>query len=345
MDVSPLFKYLIEGPEAASYLSWVLTRGVEGMKAGRAAYCCWTDDQGYLLDDGTVTRLGPGRFRLTAAEPSLHWLRDRARGFDVQVVDISEELATLALQGPHARCVLEAVCGEVRLPFFGEREVRVGGVAVDVTRTGYTGDLGYELWVEPGRAEWLWDALMEAGQRRYLLRAMGLDALDLARLEAGFLMAGVDYVSAALAQSPRQRSTPYEAGLGWTVKLERGPFVGQRALRAEAARGSSWATVGLVLDEEALTRHYAELGLPVLLPTQVYRGPMALYEGSQQVGYTTSSAWSPLLKQYIALATVPARLDQPGAAVEVELNVEFWRRRVPAVVVERPFFNPARKRS
>jgi aminomethyltransferase len=347
VDVSPLFKYEITGPDAASYLSWVLARGVEKLKVGRVLYCCWTDDRGHLLDDGTLTHRAPGCYRLTASEASLHWLARHARGFEVELRDVTLELAALAIQGPLSRDVLRELVGPQidALRFFGHTRGDLGGVPAEITRTGYAGDLGFELWVDRGRALDLWDKLMEAGQRKYHLRPVGLDALDLARLEAGFIMAGVDYKPGLAVANRRQASTPYEAGLGWTVKLDREPFIGQRALRREAEQGSQWATVGLILDEEALAQAYAAFDLPVHLPTQVYRGAMPLYEGSRQVGYTTSSAWSPLLKQYLALATVPASLDQPGAVVEVELDVEFWRRRVPATVTELPFFNPARKRS
>ncbi len=347
LDVSPLFKYAIRGPEAGQFLAWVMARNISRLKVGRVVYGCWADPKGRLMDDGTVTRLTEDHFRLTAAEPSLHWFLQQSRGFDVTIEDVTEKIAALSLQGPNAKEILRELMGDSidELRFFGHTRAVLGGVKVDLTRTGYTGDLGYEIWADAGDAVPLWDALMEAGVDKYHLRPMGLDALDTARIEAGFIMAGVDYRSAHHCMTPRQASTPYEAGLGWTVKLDREPFIGQAALRREAAAGSAWATVGLEIDRVALERAWSSFDLPPSLSPVACRDAKPLFEGSKQVGFITSSVWSPILKRYIALATVPANLDQPGKILEVEMTLEYWQRRIPATIVERPFFNPLRKRS
>jgi len=346
IDVSPLYKYDISGPDAAAFLSRLTVRDLETLKVGRVTYLCWCDDDGKVIDDGTVTRLDEGTYRMTSAEPSLSWLDRHRRGFEVDIRDTSLELAAVALQGPTSRTILAScIDGDVAgLKFFAATHGRLGDIDVVVTRTGYTGDLGYEVWIPAERAVDAWDALSEAGAP-HRLRPLGLDAMDVARIEAGFIMNGVDYHSAHHCLLESRKSTPYELGLGWTVKLDREPFIGQRALRAEVARGSEWATVGLVYDWGQYERLFEAVGLPPQVPAGAWRTPIPLYDDAGiQVGYATSGAWSPTLKQNLAIATVRAENAALGSKLDIEVTVEFERKKCGVVVTKMPFFDPPRKR-
>ncbi|MCA9655860.1 MAG: aminomethyltransferase family protein [Myxococcales bacterium] len=347
LDVSPLFKYELRGPDAAALLSRMTVRDLSRLAQGRVTYLCWCDDDGKVLDDGTVARLGEERFRLTAAEPTLAWLHRLGRRHSLTIEDHSERTAALAVQGPTSRTVLD-VASDGTLPplrFFGIAPARIRGVQVEVSRTGYTGDLGFELWMDREHALTVWDAIVDAG-RDHRLVPMGLDALDVTRIEAGFIMNGVEYHGAHHCLVESRKSTPYELGLGWTVSLDRAPFVGQAALRAELARGSAWATVGLryVWDEyEAL---FARFGLPPQVPAGAWRDGVPVYEASgRQVGRATSGAWSPALKANLALASVRAPYQEPGTRLEIEVTAEHERHRVGAIVTKTPFFDPERKRA
>lgn len=348
LDVSPLRKYEVAGADAAKLLSRLCTRDIQALAVGRVTYTALTDARGHILDDCTVFRLGPERFRLSASEALLHWFARQERGLRVQVTDRSEALCALALQGPLSRAILsELVDFELgKMRFFRVRRMKLAGRDVWVSRTGYTGDLGYELWIEPQDALPIWDALLEAG-KPYDLEPVGLDALDVARIEAGFVLQGVDYVSARAALTEARKSTPDECGLGWTVDLDRETrFVGQDAVEAERARGARWAFVGLELDWASLEALYEEYGLPPRLAPEASRLPVPIYapDGRKQVGQVTSSTWSPVLKRYLALGQVYAAHGAEGAAVRVEHTVDFDRRQVPARVCGRPFFDPPRKR-
>ena len=350
LDVTPLFKYDVTGPDAARLLSRVTVRAAEPQKVGLVRYLCWCDDRGDVLDDGTVTRLDDQRFRVTSADPSLRWLQQHARGLDVRVTDVSTEIAALALQGPTSRAVLASVLGSdvEGLRFF--RATTAPGPAgvgeVLVTRTGYTGDLGYEVWVANDGALALWDALVEAGRPHGLLPA-GLDALDVTRVEAGFLLGGVDYTSARSARIASQRSTPYELGFGWMVELDREPFVGRDALRRANERGPSRELVGLEVDWPELERLFDAEGLPPELPAMTSRDGVPIYQRGtgRFIGQATSRAWSPECKAYLALATVEADFAQVGTEVDVEVTVEYRRAPCRAVVRPRPFFDPERKKA
>lgn len=348
LDVSPLHKYDVTGPDAGAFLDWVLSRPVSGLKRGRVTYVCWCTDEGKILDDGTCWRLGKAHYRLTAASPALWWLARHAERFDVEIRDVSADLAALALQGPTSKALLADVCDADlgALGFFGLTEARFDGGAftATITRTGYTGDLGYELWVDPTHALPLWDLLIRRGAR-HGVHPIGLDALDVSRIEAGFILQGCDYTSAAEALIPAHLSSPYELNLGWTVKLDRPPFIGQRALRAEQERGPAWAFVGLDIAWEPLERLFAAHDLPPHLPLAAWRTPVPVYRGMRQIGRATSGAWSPTLKKNLALASVEAEFGAVGTVVDFEVTVEWERRRVPAVVTALPFFDPPRKRA
>lgn len=345
LDVSPLKKYEVSGRDAASFLSWVMTRDIRKLKPGRVAYTCFVDEDGKIIDDGTVARLDEQRYRVTAASPALWWLERHRRGFAVEITDTTESIAAVALQGPTSRAALSAALGaSVELPFFGIAAARIDGFEVEVSRTGYTGDLGYEIWVGAEDAPALWDAVIAAGKPYGILPA-GLDALDVTRVEAGFVLQDVDYFSAPRCLIDARKSSPYEIGLGWTVHLDRDPFVGQDALRNEKENGSEWGFVGLELSWEELEALYARHDLPPSLPSSAWRTAVPVYQGRRQVGQATSGAWSPILKKNLALASVRDVPTALGTELRVEHTVEYERETVSATVVDRPFFDPERKRS
>ncbi|HYO46037.1 MAG TPA: aminomethyltransferase family protein [Gemmatimonadota bacterium] len=346
IDVTPLFKYRIRGPGAAALLDRVVTRDVARCKVGQVLYTPWCDPEGKVLDDGTVTRLEKDQFRLTSAHPNLRWLHQNAVGIAVAIEDETERTAALSLQGPAARTILEQVADAdfAKLRFFRAKAARLGGIPVTVTRTGYTGDLGYEIWVANDRAEALWDLLIATGAP-YGIAPTGLLAMDVARIEAGLLLIDVDYVSARRALIEPQKSSPFELNLGWAVAPEKAPFVGQRALEAEREHGSSWAFRGLVVDWDSLEELFTEVGLPPQLPTTAWRTSTPVYVDGKQVGYATSGCWSPLLKKYLALAHLESPQAEPGTEVALEITVEHRRKKARATVVKTPFFDPERKRA
>ena len=346
LDVSPLFKYEVRGPDAHALLARMMVRDVSELAVGRVGYSCWCDDHGKVVDDGTVARLDEDHYRVTAADPTLHWLQALARGLRVTIEDSSSRLAALALQGPLSRDVLRAASdadlGALR--FFGVTRARLDGLEVWISRTGYTGDLGYEVWVERAGALRLWDALVAAG-RPYGLEPAGLDALDVTRIEAGFVLLGIDYYSASKVVLEARKSTPDELGFGWMVDLERGNFIGRDAIAGERERGAAWHLVGLEVSWEKLEALYEEYDLPPALPARASREGLPVYAADgRQVGKATSHTWSPLLKKYVVIASVERGFERPGTGLELEHTVEFARRRVPATVVATPFFDPERKR-
>jgi aminomethyltransferase len=347
IDVSPLFKYEVYGKDAAAFLSRVMVKDINKLKVGRCTYLCWCDDQGKVLDDGTVSRLDDTYFRVTAAEPTLSWLMRQSRRFDATIEDSTDKIGTLSLQGPTSRDILKNVSDADMdsIRYFGLAQAKLDGVDVVISRTGYTGDLGYEIWVEREQALKVYDAIM-AGGRDYRIQPVGLDAMDITRIEAGYIMNGVDYFSSNSCLIESRKSTPYEIGLGWTVDLDRDPFIGQDALKAEKANGSVWASVGLVYDWPAFERLFDEFGLPPQLPGGAWRTPVPLYdEKGAQVGQGTSGAWSAILKDNLALATVKSACAKPGTVLQIEVTVEYERRRVPAIVTKTPFFDPPRKKA
>jgi aminomethyltransferase len=340
IDVSPLFKYLISGKDAVKLVDRVITRDAQKLAAGQVYYTPWCDEHGKVIDDGTVTRLGEDAFRWTAADPSLRWFTQNACGLDVAIEDISDKVAALALQGPTSARLLDAVAdADIRhLKYFRMTRGRIAGVPVDISRTGYTGDLGFEIWIPWERAIDVWDALMTGG-RAFDIHPAGMLALDVARVEAGLLLIEVDFNSSKKALIESQKYSPFEMGLGRLVQLDKRPFVGRSALIDEQRRGSARQIVGLEINWPAVERLYDGLGLA---PT-ASRVPVPVYRNGRQVGRATTTTWSPVLKKLIALATVAAPHFTEGSALEVEVTVEAIRHRVPATVVKTPFFNPPRK--
>jgi len=350
LDVTPLMKYDVAGKDAARFLSRVMVRDIEKLKPGRMTYLCWCDGAGKVLDDGTCANLGDGRFRVTSAAPAFWWLKRHAGPFDVTIEDITERIAAVALQGPTSRDVLKNVVTGIdmdALKFFGIAEGEIGGAPGWVSRTGYTGDLGYEIWVANEHALVLWDALIDGG-KHLGIEPIGLDTLDITRVEAGFILRGVDYAGAQDAVIEAHKMSPFELGLDWTVKLKDRdpPFVGQPALeREQRERSSRWAFVGLDIDWPSIERLFERHTLPPHVPCGAWRTPVPIYFDGRHVGRATSGAWSPILKKNLALATVEAHLGRPGTVVDIEWTAEWERRSVPAVVTKTPFFDPERKRS
>jgi aminomethyltransferase len=344
IDVSPLFKYLITGRDAARFVDRVITRDVSSMAPGRVFYTPWCDEHGKVIDDGTVARLAGQVFRWTAADPSLRWFRQNAAGIEVTIDDISEGCAALALQGPlSARVLRAAATADIdRLRYFHVVSGTIAGVSVDISRTGYTGDLGYEIWIPAREAVAVWDALMQAG-RPYSLKPAGMLALDVARVEAGLLLIDVDFTSSRTATIDAQRYSPYEMGLGRLVALDKSRFVGQAALRDEHRRGPARQVVGLEIDWSEIEALYDAAGLTPSFGPTASRAAVPVYSGNRQVGRATTTTWSPVLKRMIALATIERPHFAVGTKVRLEVTVEATRRQVTATVVGTPFFSPPRK--
>lgn len=344
IDISPLFKYLISGRDAAKLLNRVITRDVGKIAPGQVIYTPWCDEQGKVIDDGTVSRLDETTFRMTAADPSLRWLRINALGMDVTIEDISEKTAALALQGPTSGALLKkmAQADVANLKYFRVTRGTLAGVPVDISRTGYTGDLGYEIWIPWNEAVKVWDALMEQG-RPFDIHAAGMLALDIARIEAGLILIEVDYNSSKKAMIPEQKYSPYEIGLGRLVHLDKPHFIGRAALLEENRRGPKRRLVGLEVNWIEVEKRFEAAGLTPHVPSTASRTAVPVFSGGTQVGKATSSTWSPLLKKMVALASVGSGHAATGGRLEMELTVEATRHKVGVKVVDLPFFSPARK--
>ena len=344
IDISPLFKYRLSGKDATRLVDRIITRDVRKMAVGSVVYTPWCDEHGKVIDDGTVSRLQENTYRWTAADPSLRWFHQNALGLDVRIEDVSEQVAALALQGPTSGRLLKAVAEAdvANLKYFKVTSGKIAGVPVDISRTGYTGDLGYEIWVAWNEAVRVWDELMAKG-KAFDIHPAGMLALDVSRIEAGLLLIDVDFNGSKKALISSQRYTPFEMGLSRLVSLDKGRFVGQEALRLEAKTGPAREIVGLELSWNAVEAIYERWNLAPQIPAAASRVSVPVYRESQQVGKATSTTWSPTLKKMIALATVARGANAVGTKLEMEVTVEAVRHRVPATVVKTPFFNPPRK--
>jgi aminomethyltransferase len=344
IDVTPLYKYMISGRDATRFVNRVIARDINKVAVNQVIYCCWCDEEGKIIDDGTITRLEEDRYRWTAADPNLRWFRQNAIGLDVQIEEITEQLAALALQGPTSGKLLKSVAEAdiENLKYFRKTSGKIGGVEVDVSRTGYTGDLGYEIWIPWQEAGKVWDALMDAG-RRFDIHPTGMLALDVARIEAGLILADVDYISSKKALIASQKYSPAEVGLTKLVHYDKENFIGREALLAEQKAGAKRQLVGLEIDWSEFEALFDRMGLAPQTPATASRVHVPLYKGREQVGRATSTTWSPLLKQLIALASVDSRQAEPGSRLHVEITVEAVRHKVSATVRQLPFFNPPRK--
>ena len=346
IDISPLFKYLIAGKDATRFVNRVITRDINKVQTGQVIYCCWCDEEGKVVDDGTITRLSESAYRWTAADASLRWFQQNAIGLDVSVSDISEQVAALALQGPTSGKLLQtaAEADIANLKYFRMTSGKIAGVPVDISRTGYTGDLGYEIWMPWNDAVRVWDALMDEGQR-FDIHAAGMLALDVARIEAGLLLIEVDYTSSKKALIPSQKYSPFELGMARMVHFDKENFTGRSALLKEQRQSQTTMRrlVGLEVDWPSVEKLYDEMGLAPQAPSTASRVHVPLYSGKRQVGKATSTTWSPLLKKMIALASVTSEHAKEGNTLELEVTIEATRRTVPARIVKLPFYNPPRK--
>jgi aminomethyltransferase len=344
IDITPLYKYLVTGKDATKLVNRVITRDITKVKVGQVIYCCWCDEQGKVIDDGTITRLEENKYRWTAADPSLRWFRQNGLNMDVQIEDISEKVAALALQGPTSGKLLKSVAeAEIAsLRYFRMTRGKIAGVPVDISRTGYTGDLGYEVWVPWNDAVKVWDALMDKG-KQFDIHAAGMLALDVARVEAGLLLIEVDYSSSKKALIASQKYSPYELGFGKMVHLDKENFIGKGALAQDEKNGVARQLVGLEIDWPEVEARYDKFGLTPAAPSQASRVAVPVYVGEEQVGKATTTTWSPVLKKMIALASVQAAHSQLGTKLQMEITIEAVRQRVTAKVVKIPFFNPERK--
>lgn len=346
IDVTPLYKYDVRGRDAARFLARIMVRDINKLKLRQVMYVCWCDDDGHMIDDGTVSRLDEDHYRVTSSEPAWHWLVRASRGMDVTLDDVSDRYAALSIQGPTSRDAVNAACGGdvTELRFFRLTTTRIDGADVIVSRTGYTGDLGFEIWMKNEDALKVYDAVAGAG-RAYGLAPCGLDAMDVTRVEAGFILNGVDYYPSLRCLIPSRKSTPYELGLGWMVNLKH-EFIGRDALLRESQVGPRRVLVGLEVDWDETEALFRAHGLPPEVHPGGWRDARPVYDTRGGfIGQATSGAWSPLLKKNLALATVKSEFATPGTTVRFEVTVEYERRAVKATVVKTPFFDPERKRS
>ena len=347
-DTSPLYKYWIRGRDAEKFLGGVMTRDIRLCRPGRAQYTVWCDDLGYVLEDGVLFRHSETEFMLTCAEPNLGYFRDLIGRLDVELEDVTADYGVLAVQGPRSREILVQLAAEVAdLPFFGLVQAKIGEAAVTISRTGYTGDLGFEIFVRAPDALPVLDAVLAAG-KPYGLRPFGEEALLMARIEAGLVLINVEFSSSRFAYTDTQRVTPIELGFRWMLRgidADDRPFIGRNAIRKEIAEKTSrWSTVGLVLDWQDYNRLYTEAGLiPPKDETPLEYESMLYNDEAERIGYATSLMYSPILQRHIAIARVRPDLAAVGSRVNLELTIEHEYRTVAADVARLPLFNPKRK--
>ncbi len=344
IDISPLFKYRITGRDATKFVNRVISRDITKVAVDQVIYCCWCDPDGKVIDDGTITRLGENDYRWTAADPSLRWFQQNALGLDVNIADISEQTAALALQGPTSGKLLRAAADAdiSNLKYFRVTHGRIAGVPVDISRTGYTGDLGYEIWMPWKDALRVWDKLMNEGEI-FDIHPAGMVALDIARIEAGLILIEVDYISSKRAVIESQRYSPAEIGLGKLVDLKKENFVGREALEREERKRPARAFVGLEVNWDEVEALYDKIKMAPQVPSMASRVAVPIYRSGRNIGKATSTTWSPTLKKMIALASVGREHSAIGTTLNMEMTVESVRQTVSAKVVPMPFFNPPRK--
>ncbi len=349
-DVSPLHKYEVRGSDAKAFLQRMVVRNLAPSRPGRGFYTVWCDDNGKVVDDGAVFHVVENHLRLTSTLPSLEWLIDSSGGYDVTIEDVSEELVGIAIQGPTSRELLQKLTSVdlSTLKFWHCTDADVTGSPALISRSGYTGDLGFEIFVRPDDAEKIWDSAMQLAPD-YQMRPCGLIALDMTRIEAGLPQLDLEFISAKRTLFEVQMISPLEMGAGWMCKLDGDFFVGRDALIKEKANGSSrWNTVGIELDVTFIEKYFREFGMPLHLPERSWAGPVPIYSDEAQehlIGRGTSGMWSPLLKKYIVIARVPPRYATLGSSFFIEEMIEAKAFSTPAKVVGMPFFDPPRKKA
>jgi aminomethyltransferase len=344
IDISPLFKYRVTGREATKFVNRVISRDINKVGVDQVIYCCWCDPDGKVIDDGTITRLGENDYRWTAADPSLRWFQQNSLGLNVKIEDISEQTAALALQGPTSGKLLHAVADAniTNLKYFRVTHGKIAGVPVDISRTGYTGDLGFEIWMPWKDAVRVWDKLMNEGEV-FDIHPAGMVALDIARIEAGLILIEVDYISSKKALIESQRYSPAEIGLAKLVDLNKEAFVGRDALAAQTKNDPERSLVGLEIDWNEVEALYDKMGMAPQVPSMASRVAVPIYRNGKHVGKATSTTWSPTLKKMIALGSVERDHSDLGGTLSIEMTVESVRHTASAKIVPLPFFNPPRK--
>jgi aminomethyltransferase len=344
IDISPLYKYKVTGKDATKFVNRVISRDINKVAIDQVIYCCWCDPDGKVIDDGTITRLAENEYRWTAADPSLRWFQQNALGLNVRIEDITEQVAALALQGPTSGRLLNAVAEAdiTNLKYFRVTQGTIAGVPVDISRTGYTGDLGFEIWMPWKNAVRVWDELNSKG-KAFDIHPAGMIALDIARIEAGLILIEVDYTSSKKALIDAQKFSPAEIGLGKLVDLKKETFVGREALEREAKKRPDRALVGLEINWNEVESLYDKVGMAPQVPSMASRTAVPVYRGGRVVGKATSTTWSPTLKKMIALACVSRESSTIGTTLNMEITVEAVRHTVSAKIVPLPFFNPLRK--
>jgi aminomethyltransferase len=348
-DSSPLYKYRIAGRDAETFLAGVLARDIRACPPGNAQYTCWLDERGFVIEDGVILHIRPDEYLLTSAEPNLAYLGDRIGRHQVTIEEVSDDIGTLALQGPRSRDLLARLVPQMeRIPYFGLATGEIGGAAVTVSRTGYTGDLGYEIWVDGPDALHVWDTLWDSVEGHGVL-PFGLAALYMLRIEAGLLLLEADFDSSRYAWNDAHRSTPIELGWSWMFRdlaTDDRAFIGRKALEREIAdRTSRWTMRGLVVDWQDYERVYDRAGLiPPKDHTPVIEDWIVYDDGYQeQVGYATSFMYSPMLQRHIAIARVRPELARLGTRLKLEFTVDHHYEQVAAHVARLPLYNPERK--
>jgi aminomethyltransferase len=345
IDISPLYKYRVTGRDATRFVNRVISRDINKVAIDQMIYCCWCDPEGKVIDDGTITRLGENEYRWTAADPNLRWFQQNALALDVNIEDISEQVAALALQGPTSGKLLHAVTDAdiANLKYFRVTRGQIAGIPVDISRTGYTGDLGFEIWMPWKDGKKIWDELIKRG-KAFDIHPAGMIALDIARIEAGLILIEVDYTSSKKALIAAQKYSPAEIGLAKLVDLKKDNFVGRDALVREVRNGGAKRRlVGLEINWNEVEALYDRMGMAPEVPSVASRVAVPVYRNGKQVGKATSTAWSPTLKKMIALACVNRDHSSVGVTLNIEMTVEAVRHTVSAKVVALPFFNPPRK--
>jgi aminomethyltransferase len=347
-DSSPLFKYRVQGPDAEAFLGGVLARDIRTCAVGHGQYTAWLDDRGFVIEDGVIFRTAVDDYLLTCAEPNLAYFQGLLGRHRASIDDVSEDSAVLAIQGPRSRAILSCLAPAVaELPYFGLAGATIADTPVMISRTGYTGDLGYELWIPAERALAVWDAVAEASAGQGVI-PIGMIALYMARIEAGLLLLDVDFGSSRYAWTDANRSTLIELGLGWMVRdlaADGRAFIGRPAIERELRdKSSRWKLTGLILDWQDYDRHYDAAGLiPPKDHTPIQDEYYVYDDAGVQVGYATSLMYSPMLQRHIALARVPLDRTKPGSRVKLELPVNHRYEYFDAAVSRLPLYNPDRR--
>jgi aminomethyltransferase len=362
-DVSPFPKYRITGRDALDFLNYLCTRDFTNIKDNRVAYTAWCDPDGKVRQDGTVFRFSEEVYALYGSEPDLEWFNHVAEGYSVSVEDRSDAEATLSLQGPYSAKILQSI-SDINfsdLSYFAIAQGKIDGILCVVSRTGFTGDLGYEIWVDASDACQIWDAILAAG-KKFDIRPCGLLALDVVRVEAGYILGSAalassitmgelmtrgDFCRSTDALVDAQKVSPYEIGMGWAIDFTKDDFIGKQALIAEQKDGSRWKFVGIEIDQIQYEQLYRNAGLDTDYPPRVAQWVIPLYmpQGGRQVGHITSRVWSPNLDRYIAIGFIEPAFAEPDTLLEMECTVLFERRRTPCCIAKMPFFPSTRMKT